>query len=114
MSYALIEYPEGFLDVRRVISGNGESILFDGYRVVGPYVAEGIEIPAYEFGVQSIYHMKVMAAGKDVLANCEVQNPGRYGNSVKIYLYSINADGTIRQVDDAYATFKIEFNGEGE
>lgn len=110
MSYALIEYPEGFLDVRRV----GQKVLFDGYRVIGPYVAEGIEIPAYEFGVQTIYHMKIMAAKKDVYANCEVQNPGRYGNSVKIYLYSIADDGSIRQVDDAYATFKIEFNGEGE
>jgi len=110
LSYALIEYPSGFLDVRRV----GQKVLFDGYRVVGPYVAEGIEIPAYEFGVQTIYHMKIMAAGKDVLANCEVVNPGRYGNSVKIYIYIINPDGTIRQADDGYGEYKIEFNGEGE
>ncbi|GAH96795.1 unnamed protein product, partial [marine sediment metagenome] len=79
MSYTTpLVYPDGHLDVRRDLSGNGERILFDGYRLVGPYAAEGIEIPAYEFGVQAIYHMKIMAAAKDVLANCEVQNPGRY------------------------------------
>lgn len=113
VSYSF-EYPDGFLDTRRHISGNGQKVIFDGYALIGPYRAEGIEIPAYEFGVQTIWHIKVMAAQKEFIANAEVQNPGRYGNSVKIYVYYIDGDGRVAQFDDPYATVKIEFDGEGE
>lgn len=114
MSYTPLVYPDGFLDVRRVISGNGERILFDGFMQIVGHREGGVEVPAYIFGVQTLWHMKVMAAYKDVIANCVVQNPGRYGNSVIIHLYTIQSDGLVRQADDPYAAVKIEFNGEGE
>ena len=102
-------WPYGFLDVQRHISGNGEKITFDGFMVA----QNGDVIPAYEFGVQTIWHIKVMGSDKDILANATVNNPGRYGNSVTIHIYVIGDDGTIRQLD-GYAQLKVEFDGEGE
>lgn len=107
MSNIEFGWPDSFLDTVRV--EGRDKVKFDGF-VDG--IRNGQEIPAYEFGVQALWHMKVMAAEKDHLATCTVNNPGQYGNSVTIHLYTIGEDGSVRQAD-AYIAGKIEFNGEG-
>ncbi|OYD16950.1 hypothetical protein CH330_01390 [candidate division WOR-3 bacterium JGI_Cruoil_03_51_56] len=100
-------WPDSFLDTIR-IEGK-DKVKFDGF-VDG--VKDGEEIPAYMFGVQSIWHMKIMSAEKDRIANCTVNNPGQFGNTVTIHIYAIGEDGTIGQLS-GYEETKIEFNGEG-
>lgn len=109
MAYSF-EWPDGFLDVKRV--EGRDKVEFDGFMTV----TAGQEIPAYEFGVQTLYHLKVMAAQKDIYANAVVANRGQKGNSAIIYLYRILPNGTIAQIDEAeayrYPTV-VDFDGEG-
>ena len=106
MSYDF-EWPRGFLDTIRV--EGKDKVLFDGFAHVSP----GIEIPAYEFGVQSIWVLKVCAGEKDYIATVTVNNPGQYGNTATIHIYSVNRDGTLTQLDRYAPCVLIHFNGEG-
>lgn len=100
-------WPDSFLDTRRV--EGKDKVLFDGF-VEG--IVNGQEIPAYMFGVQALWHIKVMSGTKDLIANATIIKPGKYGNSVIINIYCVGEDGTIAQAT-GYEEAKIEFDGEG-
>lgn len=116
-------WPESFLDVRRV--EGRDKVLFDGFLTLDE---DGIEIPAYEFGVQSLWVFKVSSNVKGIFVSATVNNPGQYGNSVTIHIYLARDVEDIspaayhelwgwellRQMEYPYAVpVKVMFNGEG-
>lgn len=102
-------WPDSFLDVWR-LEGR-DKVMFDGFVTLDE---DGVEIPAYEFGVQALWHMKVSSGVKGYFVSATVSNPGQFGNSVIIHIYRVKDDGTLEQMEYPYAVpVKIEFNGEG-
>lgn len=101
-------WPDSFLDVWR--HEGKDKVSFDGFFEV----TDGQEIPAYEFGVQALWVLKVSSGVKNYLVGATIENPGRYGNKATIHIYKISPDGTIEQAEDYYeAPIKVFFNGEG-
>ena len=99
-----------FLDNERVVHGNGIKVKFDGYG----QGENGDRIEAYDLGVQTIYHLKVMSARKDYLCNATVYNRGQLGNHAILHVYEIAEDGTVKQVEyPAVMVCEFDFNGEG-
>ncbi|MBA7490212.1 hypothetical protein ES702_00747 [subsurface metagenome] len=116
-------WPDSFLDVWR--HEGKDKVSFDGFVTLDE---SEIEIPAYEFGVQALWVLKVSSNVKGIFVSATVKNPGQYGNSVIIHIYlardveQISPDAyhelwgweLLRQMEYPYAVpVKIMFNGEG-
>lgn len=102
-------WPDSFLDVWR--HEGKDKVMFDGFYSSDE---DHQDIPAYMFGVQALWHLKVSSGTKGYFVSASVQNPGQFGNSAIIHIYRVRDDGTLVQMEYPYAVpVKIEFNGEG-
>lgn len=102
-------WPDSFLDAWR--HEGKDKVMFDGFFTTDQ---DHEEIPAYMFGVQALWTIKVSSDEKGYFVSATVNNPGLYGNSITIHIYRIRDDGTLVQMEYPYAVpIKIHFDGEG-